>query len=591
MKPLLIIALLILCQPAFSQSAIVRETDIDRLFTEYTTETPGVAIAVVQDGQVVFSKGYGTANLEYDVPVSSSTIFHVASVSKQFTAFAIYLLAGQGKLSLEDDIRQYLPELPDFGATIRIRHLLSHTSGLRDQWALLTLAGWRMDDVITTGQILQLMNRQQELNFEPGTRFLYCNTGYTLLACIVEKISGRSFAAFTREQLFEPLGMNSSQFYDDHEKLVKGRADSYEKRDGQYVKKKLNYATVGATSLMTTVEDLARWVDNFDHPKVGNARLIAEFNRISQLENGQPVIWSAQPNDTTYHAKGQLHYYHKGLKVISHGGHDAGFRATLTRFPEQKLSIIALSNDEHYSAFSKLMSIAELYLKDQFQEDPETPAGTPARVEPAVTPAVDLAEYCGTYRSEELAAEYTVKQLQGKLVLEHLRLGTMPLEQQGVDKFAGINSFSVEIVFERESAQVNGFAISNYGAKNVKFHKQATDSSGSIPAVPLIDRQLAAYNSRDLEAFIATYDEQVELYNSPDNLMGKGHDFMRSIYGQLFKNAPGLHCELQNRIVLGNTVIDHEKVSGFGGSSEAVEAIAVYQISGDKISKVYFLGR
>ena len=296
------------------------ERTIDSLFAEYAN-TPGAAVAVVRNGEIGFLKGYGVANLEYETPITPRTVFNIASVSKQFTAFAIYLLERRGRLSLDDDIRKYVPELPDHGAPIRIRHLLAHTSGLRDQAGLLALAGWQPGDVATTEQIIRLMSRQKALNFRTGTAFGYSNTGYTLLAEAVARITGMSFSQFTRINIFEPLGMRSTVFYDDfHKVLDRNRAYSYERVNGEFVKRELNYSNPGSSDLMTTVEDLTRWVRNFDHPVVGDARLISDFNRISTLDSGAPVIWSASPGDTTYHAKGQLHYRYNGLRVSVTGG-------------------------------------------------------------------------------------------------------------------------------------------------------------------------------------------------------------------------------------------------------------------------------
>src|SRR5690349_8472502 len=206
---------------------------IDALFAaEDTSTTPGCALGVVRDGGIVYARGYGLANLEYAIPITPRTIFHVASISKQFTAFAAILLAQEGALSLDDDIRRYLPELPDFGATITPRQLAHHTSGLRDQWELLHLAGWRWDDVMTTEDILDLARRQRELNFAPGSEYAYCNTGYTLLGQIVARVSGMPFRAFCEQRIFQPLGMRSTHFHDDHTEIVPGRAYSYHPRDG-----------------------------------------------------------------------------------------------------------------------------------------------------------------------------------------------------------------------------------------------------------------------------------------------------------------------------------------------------------------------
>ena len=206
------------CQTSSTSSDL--EKSIDKIFKDFDHPAkPGAAVAVVQNGAVVFKKGYGSANLEYDIPVTPETIFHVASVSKQFTVFALLLLAEEGKLSLDDPIRKYISEVPDFGHEITLRHLATHTSGLRDQWDLLNLAGWRWDDVITKEHVLKMVSRQKELNFSPGDQYMYCNTGFTLLAEVVARISGKSFAEFTKERLFEPWKMTHSQFYDEHQIL------------------------------------------------------------------------------------------------------------------------------------------------------------------------------------------------------------------------------------------------------------------------------------------------------------------------------------------------------------------------------------
>jgi len=244
-------------------------------------------VAVVNNNEIVFKKGYGSANLEYEIPNSPSTVFHIASVSKQFTVFSILILEKEGKLSFEDDIRKYIPEVPDFGETITLKHLASHTSGLRDQWDLLSMAGWRPDDVISTEHILKIVSKQKELNFKPGEEFTYCNTGFTLLAEVVARVSGKTFAEFTEERIFKPLKMSSTLFYDDHEKIVKNRAYSYYTENEKYKKSVLNYANVGATSLFTTVEDLALWSMNFSSHVVGDKDIVNKMNALAYLNNGE----------------------------------------------------------------------------------------------------------------------------------------------------------------------------------------------------------------------------------------------------------------------------------------------------------------
>ena len=209
---ILTLGLLLCCETAqLQETKDDKAKRVDQFFEQFSKEgSPGAAVAIVKDGEIIYKQGYGLANLEYDIPNSPSTVFHIASVSKQFTCFAALLLAEEGKLSMDDDIRKYIPEVPDFGKTITLRHLANHTSGLRDQWNLLALAGWRLDDVITKEHIMKLVVKQQDLNFDPGEKYFYCNTGYTLLAEAVSRISGMSFAEFTKKRIFEPLGMEST---------------------------------------------------------------------------------------------------------------------------------------------------------------------------------------------------------------------------------------------------------------------------------------------------------------------------------------------------------------------------------------------
>lgn len=327
---------------------------VDVMFEEFVNQQkPGIALAIVKDNKILLKKGYGSANLEYDIPITESTPFHVASVAKQFTAFCVLLLEEQGKLKLSDDIREYIHELPDFGHKITLYHLLSHTSGLRDQWNLFLLQGVRPDDVITTPHVLNLMANQGELNFLPGEEYLYCNTGYTLLAEVVARTSGISFAKFAQQNIFKPLEMTNSQFIDDHELVIPGRAHSYYSPDGQdYKKRVLSYANPGATNLVTTVEDLSAWVLNFKSKKVGNASLFNQFQKLAILNSG--VTFGG--------ALGLFVGDYKGLRLVEHGGADAGFRAQISMFPEQDFAAIVLSNSADTDAKELTLRLADIFL-------------------------------------------------------------------------------------------------------------------------------------------------------------------------------------------------------------------------------------
>ena len=338
-----------------------RAAKVDKLFSSWDKpESPGASLVVIKDGEVVYKRGYGSANLEYDIPITPSTVFHVASVSKQFTAFAAAMLAEQGKLKLDDDIRKYLPEVPDFGKTITIRHLIHHISGMRDQWELLAMAGWRLDDVITREHILKMVRNQKELNFEPGEQYLYCNTGFTLLAETVARVTGQSFREWTEENIFKPLGMSDTQFYDDHERIVKNRAYSYVPvKENGFKKRRLNYANVGATSLFTTAEDLAKWVQNFEDERVGGKEVIEQMQEQGVLNNGKMISY----------AFGLVIGEYKGLRTVSHSGGDAGYRSHVVLFPEQRFSVVVLSNLGSFNTSRLARQVADIYLSDVIKEE------------------------------------------------------------------------------------------------------------------------------------------------------------------------------------------------------------------------------
>ena len=341
MKKLLLGAIvsLVAAFPAFAQNQNGNDTSarVDKVFAQFDKATsPGCALAVIKDGQIIYKRGYGMADLDHDIPIKPDTVFHVASVSKQFTAMAILLLAKQGKLSLDDEVRKYIPELRDFGHKLTIRHLLHHTSGLRDQWNLLIMSGWRLsEDVVKDEDILDLVSKMKELNFKPGDQHQYSNTGYTLAAWIVKKVSGQSLREFCEANIFKPLAMTSTFFRDDHTVTVKRQAYGYRAAANDTFKLSVpNYDTVGASSLLTTVEDLAKWEQNFYDKQVGGEAVIEQMQTPSVLNDGEKINY----------AFGLTVGQYKGLKVVEHSGGDAGYRSHLMRFPEQRLSVACLCN-------------------------------------------------------------------------------------------------------------------------------------------------------------------------------------------------------------------------------------------------------
>jgi CubicO group peptidase (beta-lactamase class C family) len=355
--------------PALPQPDLIER--VDKVFQKWDrTDSPGCALSVMKDGRIVYKHGYGMADLDHNVTITPSTVFHVASMSKQFTAASILLLEQQGKLSLDDDVRKYIPELPNFGSLITIRQLIYHTSGLRDQWDLLDLAGWRYSlDLITDDDIMSVITSQKDLNFRPGEKHVYCNTGYTLLAIIVKRVSGMSFREFTTKNIFEPLGMNHTFFRDDHAEIVKNNAYGYESEKGGPFRLGLtNFDTVGATSLHTTVEDLALWDENFYHPRVGGPSFPDQMLQRGKLNNGEILDYAFGLEVGKY----------KGQPTVEHGGADAGYRSDMTRFPKQHFSVAVLCNDAETNPSSLARSVADIYLaQDLKAPEPSAAAATP----------------------------------------------------------------------------------------------------------------------------------------------------------------------------------------------------------------------
>jgi CubicO group peptidase (beta-lactamase class C family) len=364
---------------------------VDHLFAQWTTpDSPGASIAVIQNGKIVYSKGYGAANLEYGVPNAPTTVFHLASVSKQFTAFAIYLLAQDGKLSLDDDVRKYVPKLHDFGKVITIRQLLHHTGGVRDQWNLLALAGWRLDDEITDDDVARLLFQQTELNFAPGDQFLYSNSGYTLLAMVVKQVSGKTLPEFARERIFDPLGMSHTHFQDNYGIVVKDRAYSYGRRpDGKYQYVALTYSTVGPSSLFSAVGDLARWDENFYTGEVGGPALLAQMQEKGKLNNGKEIEYASGLEIGKY----------RGLRTVEHAGGAAAYRTNILRFPDQHFSVVVLANAGDLSPTALSFKIADIYLKDRLQPTPDKPS-LGDRPEVTIDPKV-LDAYVGDYELQD----------------------------------------------------------------------------------------------------------------------------------------------------------------------------------------------
>jgi len=463
-----------LAQPAMDPASAASR--VDKIFEAFAgPESPGCAVSVAKRGEVVVSRGYGMANLEYSVPITPQTIFEAGSVSKQFTAAAIGLLAQDGRLSLDDEVRKYVPELPDFGTPIRIGHLLNHTSGLRSQWPLLMLAGRSPGEAVhTVDEILDLVKRQRRLNFSPGDEYLYNNTGYTLLGAIVQRVSGRSLAAFTAERLFAPLGMTRTSWRDDHTRVVKNRATAYARGKDGSMHTAMSFTNVyGNGGLLTTVGDLQKWNANLDDPTVGGPALVEWLQTRGRLNDGFEIAY----------ARGLQLLDYRGIREVSHGGATAGYRAYLARFPDDRVSVAVLCNVSTADPSRLAHGVAEVVLDRQ-----------PRPVEPAVkVPAGHLAPKVGLYRNSSTDAVLRVAMNQ-----EHLTIGGAngdPLLPLGAGQFR-VGDTSARVVFEPDgSVMPLRVTLEGTGSRPSMFERVAQ----AEPGVTQLAEYAGAFRSDELD--------------------------------------------------------------------------------------------
>jgi CubicO group peptidase (beta-lactamase class C family) len=439
---------------------------VDEVFEDFTKAgSPGCAVAVYRNGKPSYSKGYGLANLEEDVPIEPNSVFDIGSTSKQFTAASILLLEKQGKLSVNDDIRKYIPELPDYGQKITVLNLLNHTSGLRDYLTLMDLAGINTDSVTTDEDALQIIARQKALNFAPGSDWLYSNTGFFLLSIIVKRASGKTLREFAAENIFNPLGMTHTQYRDEHTALIPNRAMAYdpkEKKDG-YTLDVSYFEQTGDGAVHTSVEDLLRWDENFYSGQVGGKDFLAEIQEQGKLNSGKVLEY----------AKGLFIADYRGLHTVSHGGAWGGYRAELLRFPEQHFSVACLCNRGDANPSRRAHQVADIYLGSMMKPKEEKKAAErdremPEKKEISRT-AEQLQAYTGDYWSGELGATYRLAIADGKLKVVGMLDGggfmhtsTLPpdaLGATGQDEFR-LGKMGITMHFERDSNQaITGFKL------------------------------------------------------------------------------------------------------------------------------------
>ena len=534
-----VLSIVILFAVVCAATADERSDRVDKLFSDWdSTHSPGAAIAVIRDGEIIYERGYGMADLEHGVLIGPDSVFRIGSTSKQFTAFCVALLAHEDRISLDESIVSYIPELPEVYRPVTVRHLIHHTSGVRDYLELQALAGVTDYDFYTAEEALELLSRQRALNFPPGGEFLYSNSGYFLLGVIVERVCGKTLAEFARERIFEPLGMVSTHYHDDHTLIVPNRADGYSESggDGYYID--MTYLEIiGDGAVFTTVRDMALW-DRVFYGGFYDDELIETTLTPGALNSGESLDYAFGLGVTDY----------RGRTMISHGGAFVGFRADMIRFPELRFSVICLANCSSINPSGLCTAIADIYLEEVLEpeEQPESaePAAEPEFIE---LPEESLRSRTGIYRRTESGIIRRVIFEDGDLwyVGPGYRLKFAPVSEI---RFVAPDDRDVEIIFgpAGENGQ-NSFRVFVRGAHRSTY----LEIEVCMPTTADLEEYVGTYYSEELDATYSAVVEEGKIY------------FM-------FRNAPDEHLEPLERDAFwlaGRNITfvrdDSDNISGF----------------------------
>jgi CubicO group peptidase (beta-lactamase class C family) len=523
---------------------------VDAFLSQWNkNDMPGCAVGVIKDGRLVYKRGFGMANLDYDIPNTPATLFNLASASKPFTAFSIALLAQQGKLSLDDDIRKYVPEIPEYGDTITIRHLLHHTSGIRDYQALVFFSGLPVDNALNDKAVLNMLARQKNISFKPGTKHQYSNSGYHLLGIIVGRVSGKSLRAFAEENIFKPLGMKNTLFFDNRFEVIKNRASGYMVGSNNRIRARSSlFDLVGGGGVLTTIEDLYLWDQNFYSPKVGNKELISMLTTPGTLNSGEKMDY----------AFGLWRNEYKGLPVIKHSGNMSGYRAQIVTFPEQKFTAIVLCNNSAMSPSAIVSKLADIYLEGQFK----AALPSPQKAAESLPPEIALSEkealrYAGIYANLESGAVFKISVKDGKLINSGLfkdEVKVLTLSEKRFLMIAGTNKYEVVPVFN-QSGTISEIKIKTGGEKPEIF----VPVKSPVDSPEKLSEYAGTYYSDELNA-----DYKISLQGNKLSLQ-IGENFeapLTASYLDFFSTAGG-------QINLPFTRDDKGKIVGFVFNSDA----------------------
>jgi len=522
---------------------------IDNLFAQWNTpNSPGCAIGIIRNDSLIYSKGYGMADLEHDIPITPETIFYMCSVSKQFTGYAVELLARQGKLKLDEDIHVYLPLMADFGKRITVRNLLNHTSGIRDDISLAAISGLGADGMITEDLALNILKRQTSLNFAPGSSYLYSNSNYVLLSEIVSAVSGKSFRAFIDSAIFKPLGMAHSRFVDHYSETIKNRAFSYEVANkNSFSNDYQNVYTLGDGGLFTNITDMAKWVSNFFYPKAGDTKDIDLFTEKGRLSNSNEIPY----------ALGIAVKKYKGWTEFQHAGGLAGYRTFLSVFPDLKMGFLVFSNVGNFQSQNRTHDLANLFISDAVKNIVTTkPKNTDSSIAVLKDPE-RVKMYMGDYIADE-GIQFNFSIVNQKVYW--IRNGrTSLLVNKAKDTFSVFDSPEVTFIFERTPGKE--IIVKEYWPVDNNFSLTKYVAIVS----PQTDKQLEAYTG---EYYCPELDCQY-------GIQLKDHQLV--LTSNKYNDAPlkliGYNDLLDKSYLLSHLKIirdSNKKIKGFEANSESV---------------------
>lgn len=467
---------------------------VDDIFEQWSTETsPGCAVGVTQNGETLLERAYGMADLEWGIPNTPETIFEGGSVSKQFAAAAVNLLVLDGTLSLDDDVRRWVPELPDYGHTITLHHLMTHTSGLRDWGSVASISGWgREDRAHDHDDIVDILSRQTRLNFEPGLEYSYSNSGYNLLAVVVDRASGMSFADFSKTRLFEPAGMTHTQWRDSHRRIVRGRSSAYNRTDdGWEINRPVEYVH-GNGGILTTVRDLGIWNQVLTTGGPWGQEFLALMHKPGVLNDGSEIDY----------AGGLMLSPLENVQSVTHTGSTAGYRAYLGRFPEQGISIAMLCNASNVSTGGSGGRIARAFLGDAVQEESAPDYRTESE-------GFDLQPFVGLYREPLTGGPLEITLREGVLYARSTPL--LPLSGSEFQVGSGDRRY----VFDRYGSTVVGFRVEDWQYSDRRYERV----TAWTPSATELNAFEGEYRSEDAETTyrVTATEDGLEIWQRPNN--------------------------------------------------------------------------